>query len=165
MSEYIYSAWLIHVADEVFGSHSAVAEMWPLAIVVLACASFVLVVRRKELPMVGTNRAPRSNPPCAPVDASHRCGHSQCRAFDRSARNGYCSHGTSACLELPSRCPEDDTEFFACDSSVSVVYSCSLEMPSGAIAGLVANPTLTHGNGRFEFSFMKSVLRSRWFKD
>ncbi len=40
-------------ATKIGWSGSAVAEMWPLAIVVLACACFVLVVRRKELPMVG----------------------------------------------------------------------------------------------------------------
>ncbi len=40
-------------ATKIGWSGNAVAEMWPLAIVVLACASFVLVVRRKELPMVG----------------------------------------------------------------------------------------------------------------
>ncbi len=40
-------------ATKIGWSGNAVAEMWPLAIVVLACACFVLVVRRKELPMVG----------------------------------------------------------------------------------------------------------------
>ena len=34
-------------------SGNAAAEMWPLAIVVLAAASFVLIGRRKELPIVG----------------------------------------------------------------------------------------------------------------
>ncbi len=40
-------------ATKIGWSGNAVAEMWPLAIVVLACASFVAVVRRKELPIVG----------------------------------------------------------------------------------------------------------------
>ena len=34
-------------------SGNAAAEMWPLAIVVLAAASFVLIGRRRELPIVG----------------------------------------------------------------------------------------------------------------
>ena len=37
-------------------SGNAAAEMWPMAIVVLAVASFVLFVRRKELPVVGEKR-------------------------------------------------------------------------------------------------------------
>ena len=45
-------------ATKIGWSGNAVAEMWPLAIVVLACASFVLVVRRKELPMVGQDLLP-----------------------------------------------------------------------------------------------------------
>ncbi len=40
-------------ATKIGWSGNAVAEMWPLAIVVLASASFVLIVRRKELPIVG----------------------------------------------------------------------------------------------------------------
>ena len=40
-------------ATKIGWSGNAVAEMWPLAIVVLACASFVAIVRRKELPIVG----------------------------------------------------------------------------------------------------------------
>ena len=40
-------------ATKIGWSGHAVAEMWPLAIVVLAFASFVLIVRRKELPIVG----------------------------------------------------------------------------------------------------------------
>ncbi len=40
-------------ATKIGWSGNAVAEMWPLAIVVLVCASFVLLVRRKELPIVG----------------------------------------------------------------------------------------------------------------
>lgn len=34
-------------------SGGSVAEMWPMALVVLAASAFVLVVRRKELPIVG----------------------------------------------------------------------------------------------------------------
>ncbi len=34
-------------------SGNAASEMWPLAIVVLAAASFVLIGRRRELPIVG----------------------------------------------------------------------------------------------------------------
>ncbi len=43
-------------ATKIGWSGNAVAEMWPLAIVVLASASFVLIVRRKELPIVGRQR-------------------------------------------------------------------------------------------------------------
>jgi hypothetical protein len=35
-------------------SGSATAEMWPMAIVVLLAASFVLLVRRRELPVIGS---------------------------------------------------------------------------------------------------------------
>ena len=40
-------------AAKIGWSGNAAAESWPLAIVVLAVASFVLMVRRKELPIVG----------------------------------------------------------------------------------------------------------------
>ena len=35
-------------------SGNAAAEMWPLALVVLAASSFVLIRRRRELPVVGS---------------------------------------------------------------------------------------------------------------
>jgi hypothetical protein len=41
-------------------SGSPVAEMWPMALLVLAASAFVLVVRRNELPVVG--RASRVSP-------------------------------------------------------------------------------------------------------
>ncbi len=48
-------ALLAH-ATKIGWSGNAAAEMWPMAIVVLAVASFVLFVRRKELPVVGEKR-------------------------------------------------------------------------------------------------------------
>ncbi len=45
-------ALLAH-ATKIGWSGNAAAEMWPMAIVVLAVASFVLFARRKELPAVG----------------------------------------------------------------------------------------------------------------
>ncbi len=48
-------ALLTH-AMKIGWSGNAAAEMWPMAIVVLAVASFVLFVRRKELPVVGEKR-------------------------------------------------------------------------------------------------------------
>ena len=44
---------LITHATKIGWSGNAAAEMWPLAIAVLAAASFVLIGRRKELPIVG----------------------------------------------------------------------------------------------------------------
>ncbi len=44
---------LITHATQIGWSGNAAAEMWPLAIVVLALASFVLIGRRRELPIVG----------------------------------------------------------------------------------------------------------------
>ncbi len=44
---------LITHATKIGWSGNAAAEMWPLAIVVLALASFVLIGRRRELPIVG----------------------------------------------------------------------------------------------------------------
>ena len=43
-------------ATKIGWSGNAVAEMWPLAIFVLAVASFVLIIRRTELPFVGEKR-------------------------------------------------------------------------------------------------------------
>jgi hypothetical protein len=40
-------------ATKIGWSGNAAAEGWPLALVVLVAASFVLMVRRKELPIVG----------------------------------------------------------------------------------------------------------------
>ncbi len=40
-------------ATKIGWSGNAAAEGWPLAIVVLVAASFVLIARRKELPIVG----------------------------------------------------------------------------------------------------------------
>ncbi len=45
-------ALLAH-ATKIGWSGNAAAEGWPLALVVLVAASFVLVVRRKELPILG----------------------------------------------------------------------------------------------------------------
>jgi uncharacterized membrane protein YphA (DoxX/SURF4 family) len=45
-------ALLAH-ATKIGWSGNAAAEGWPLALVVLVAASFVLMVRRKELPIVG----------------------------------------------------------------------------------------------------------------
>ncbi len=45
-------ALLAH-ATKIGWSGNAAAEAWPLALVVLVGASFVLMVRRKELPIVG----------------------------------------------------------------------------------------------------------------
>ncbi len=47
-------ALLAH-ATKIGWSGNAAAEGWPLALVVLVAASFVLIVRRKELPIVGEN--------------------------------------------------------------------------------------------------------------
>ena len=44
---------LITHATKIGWSGNAAAEMWPLAIAVLAAASFVLIGRRRELPIVG----------------------------------------------------------------------------------------------------------------
>ncbi len=44
---------LVTHATKIGWSGNAAAEMWPLAIAVLAAASFVLIGRRKELPIVG----------------------------------------------------------------------------------------------------------------
>ncbi len=44
---------LITHATKIGWSGNAAAEMWPLAIAVLAVASFVLIGRRRELPIVG----------------------------------------------------------------------------------------------------------------
>ncbi len=44
---------LITHATKIGWSGNAAAEMWPLAIAVLAAASFVLIGRRRELPVVG----------------------------------------------------------------------------------------------------------------
>ena len=46
---------LVTHATKIGWSGNAAAEMWPLAIVVLAAASFVLIGRRSELPIVGKN--------------------------------------------------------------------------------------------------------------
>ncbi len=43
-------------ATKIGWSGNAAAESWPLAIVVLAVASFVLIIRRAELPFVGEKR-------------------------------------------------------------------------------------------------------------
>ena len=47
---------LVTHATKIGWSGNAAAEMWPMAIVVLAVASFVLFVRRKGLPVVGEKR-------------------------------------------------------------------------------------------------------------
>ncbi len=44
---------LVTHATKIGWSGNAAAEMWPLAIAVLAVASFVLIGRRRELPIVG----------------------------------------------------------------------------------------------------------------
>ena len=41
-------------ATKIGFSGNAAAEMWPLAIVTLVATSFVLIVRRRELPLVGS---------------------------------------------------------------------------------------------------------------
>ncbi len=43
-------------ATKIGWSGNVAAESWPLAIVVLAVASFVLIIRRTELPFVGDKR-------------------------------------------------------------------------------------------------------------
>ncbi len=48
----MFGALFTH-ASKIGWSGNAAAEMWPLAIVVLAAASLVLIVRRSELPIVG----------------------------------------------------------------------------------------------------------------
>ena len=48
----MFGALFTH-ATKIGWSGNAAAEMWPLAVVVLAVASFVLIGRRRELPIVG----------------------------------------------------------------------------------------------------------------
>ncbi len=48
----VFGALLAHATKIGWGGNAA-AEGWPLALVVLVAASFVLMVRRKELPIVG----------------------------------------------------------------------------------------------------------------
>ena len=47
------SGALFSHATKIGFSGSAVAEMWPLALVVLAASAFVLIVRRRDLPLPG----------------------------------------------------------------------------------------------------------------
>lgn len=51
---------LVSHAAKIGLSGGPVAEMWPLALLVLAASAFVLIVRRNELPVVG--RAGRLSP-------------------------------------------------------------------------------------------------------